>query len=368
MSRTTGSKTRPFPAHSLEQALVIIQGIVDKGAGQPMDRLLVAQAIGRTPSSSEYRRLLSSSVRYDLTTGTEKADYIAPNELGLRIAKPQDLEEKAKGLVEASLKPDLMGKVLRHFNKNKLPDTQFLKNTLEKTFKVDPSLSDELAGLLIENAKFCGILQNISGSSYIRIEDPTPPSEPGASEENSEPKPEGPVVDLNALQGSLSNEQLPSPDKPAEPDKPRKIFIAHGKNRKPVEALKKILEQFKIPYTVAVDEPHQGRPISKKVAQLMDDCSAGMFIFTKDERFLREDEEGNHEEVWRPSENLVYELGAASILWEQKIIILKENGVNFPSDFSDLGYITFEGDGIENKALDLLKELVALGLVKVQAA
>ncbi len=83
---------------------------------------------------------------------------------------------------------------------------------------------------------------------------------------------------------------------------------------------------------------------------------------------MREDKDGDCEEVWRPSENVVYELGAASILWERKIIILREEGVNFPSDFSDLGYITFKDGEIAHKGLDLMKELIVLGLVKVQAA
>jgi predicted nucleotide-binding protein len=46
---------------------------------------------------------------------------------------------------------------------------------------------------------------------------------------------------------------------------------------------------------------------------------------------------------------VVYELGAASKLWERRIIILREEGVNFPSDFKDLGYITFDGDDIATK-------------------
>ena len=54
--------------------------------------------------------------------------------------------------------------------------------------------------------------------------------------------------------------------------------------------------------------------------------------------------DGETEEVWRPSENAVYELGAASILYENRIVIFKEKGVTFPSDFSDLGYIEFEKD------------------------
>lgn len=38
----------------------------------------------------------------------------------------------------------------------------------------------------------------------------------------------------------------------------RKVFIAHGKNRAPLDQLKKMLDQFKVPYAVAVDEPHRG--------------------------------------------------------------------------------------------------------------
>jgi predicted nucleotide-binding protein len=101
----------------------------------------------------------------------------------------------------------------------------------------------------------------------------------------------------------------------AKSGEPKKVFIAHGKNRTPLEQLKKALDQFKVKYAVAVDEPNRGRPISKKVADLMEDeCSSGIFIFTADERFLRETGDGTTEEVWRPSENVVYELGAASIL------------------------------------------------------
>lgn len=162
--------------------------------------------------------------------------------------------------------------------------------------------------------------------------------------------------------------QPPPGPEASEAARPKRLFVAHGKNKKPLEGLKKILDGFGIGYKVAVDEPNAGRPISAKVAGLMDECSAGIFIFTRDEQFFREYKDGNREEVWRPSENVVYELGAASILWERRIIILREDGVNFPSDFSDLGYITFEEGGMANKALDLMKELVALGLVKVQAA
>lgn len=256
-----------------------------------------------------------------------------------------------------------MGNILRHFNKSKLPESGFLKNMIEKTYNVDRTQSEELAGLLIENARFSGILQDISGSQYIRIDDPVRRVIEASQQENTAAADVAPVVDFSAVL------EQQDPPQAAEPKRDTgKIFVAHGKKMKPVEGLKKVLDQFQIAYSVAVDEPHGGRPISAKVAQLMDQCSAGIFVFTKDERFLREGPNGEQEEVWRPSENVVYELGAASKMWQSRIIILREEGVSFPSDFKDLGYITFNGEDIAPKALDLLKELVQMGLVRVQAA
>lgn len=148
------------------------------------------------------------------------------------------------------------------------------------------------------------------------------------------------------------------------PPVPRQIFVAHGKNRQPVESLKKILDQFKVPYKIAVDEPHAGRPISKKVADLMHDCTSAIFVFTGDEESF--DAKGN--KTLKPSDNVVYELGAATVLYDGKVVIFREEGVEFASDFKDFGYITFESGKIEAKAMDLLKELVGFGLLKVTPA
>lgn len=141
----------------------------------------------------------------------------------------------------------------------------------------------------------------------------------------------------------------------------RGIFIAHGKNKKPLEQLKKILDQFHLPYKVAVDEPNLGRPISGKVREIMKACNCAILIFTADEQF--QDKTGNT--VWRPSENVVYELGATGYLYDRRIVILKEDKVTFPSNFSDLGYISFEAEQLEAKAMDVLKELIGFGIVRI---
>jgi predicted nucleotide-binding protein len=141
----------------------------------------------------------------------------------------------------------------------------------------------------------------------------------------------------------------------------RGIFIAHGKNKRPLEQLKGILQQFHIPFKVAIDEPNLGRPIGSKIREIMESCNCAILIFTADEEF--KDKDGNT--IWRPSENVVYELGASGYLYDNRIVIMKESEVHFPSNFQDIGYISFQKDDLESKTMDILKELIGFGIVKI---
>ena len=145
------------------------------------------------------------------------------------------------------------------------------------------------------------------------------------------------------------------------PKAPRAIFIAHGKKHGPLDKLQKILNSFQIPYKVVVDEPNLARPIPQKVREVMLECGSAILIFTCDEKFQRE----NGEVIWRPSENVVYELGASSYAYGDRVVIFKEKGIHFPTNFQSVGYIEFEEDAIEAKTADLLKELIGFGLVRI---
>lgn len=104
-----------------------------------------------------------------------------------------------------------------------------------------------------------------------------------------------------------------------------------------------------------------GRPIPQKVADVMHECGAAILLFTPDEE-LR-DLDGNP--VWRPSENVGHELGAASILYDNRIVIFKEQAVTLPTNYSSIGYIEFEKNDLKAKAIELFRELIAFGLVKI---
>ena len=125
--------------------------------------------------------------------------------------------------------------------------------------------------------------------------------------------------------------------------------------------MKTILTQFKVPFEVAVDEPHKGRAISDKVIELMKQCTSGIFIFTGDEETT--DSDGN--KVLRPSDNVVFELGAGIMEYGDKIVIFREKGVDFGSDFTSYGHITFEKNKLDAVGLDLMKELISQGFLQV---
>lgn len=346
---------RPFPRYSIEEALVLATAISEKNAGKPMNRLLLADAIGRKPSSIQFRDLLSSSNKYGLTKGNEKSDLIELDENGRKIVQPTSLSEEQKGKLDAAMTPPLFSKIYSHFNGAKFPSGKFFHNTLNVTFGVPQEYTGEVEALLGSNGTLAGIIRDISGSPFVSI------SGFGDSftEQNDTAESEG-TTDEGLSQQDHSQQLGHQDTSTQDPIRVKPIFIAHGKNHKPLEQLKGILDQFKIAYLVAEDEPHAGRPISTKVKDTMSQCGSAIFIFSRDG--------GPSDEIVTPNLNVTFELGAASVLYGDKIIMFKEDNLELPSDFSDLGYISFEKDHLNAKTMELFKELIDMGFVKITAA
>lgn len=354
---------RPYPGTPLIEALKIPQGIRDQNAGRPMNRLLLANALKLSPTSSGFRELISASYKFGFTKGNYSSETIDLTELGEQLTKPRSETEKLDAMRKGFRRINLFERLLTHFNMNKLPTSGFLKNTLEREpFSVRPEWSAEIADLFIASGKAVGFIRDISGSPCVLIEAGPPTAE--VSEAISEVAEE----QVSPSEATEKKEPvLPAEQKPATPSETLRtpaalqFFIGHGKDKEALEQLKVILNQLGIPYVVAQEEPNAGRPISKKVKDLMDSCSGGIFVFSADEEF----KDLNGTSIFRPRENVVYELGAASYKYDQRIVIFKEKGVAFPSDFRDLGYIEYEKGQLAGKTMDLLKELIALKAVRI---
>ena len=336
-----------FPRNTLKKALEVAKAIEQDNAGDPYDPLLLAtKSLYTTHKSSSFEILLVSSERYGLTKGNSRAKSVELTPLGSAIVAPTDESQTVANLRRALLTPKIFEQVCNKYENKNIPREDIVKNILVKEFNVPRTDADTCYDVIMQNISDYDLMLKSGENQILYLGN----LGKATSIEQIPTQPE--------LQPSAEDTQKPSEQ--IEKQIPKQIFVAHGKNKKPLEQLEKILDEYGLPYKVAIDEAHKGRPIGVKVAELMKSCTSGIFIFTGDE----ETQDSKGDSVLRPSDNVVYELGAASVLYGDKIVIFREEAVSFGSDFSELGYITFERDKLDAKGLDLLKELKALEFLK----
>lgn len=355
------SKRRNFPKHSLEDALPVAQKIQDEMGGKPMNRLLLAEALGLSPSSSNFREILSSSYKYGLTEGTEKAEQISLTQIG-ESSSGKDATKRLMALRSATLRSPVFGQFFKDYANKKLPSSEMLPKVLHANYAVPSELTSECANLIDANGRLVGIIREISGSAHILLDANTLES---ANEQNESGESGydhgGTSPELNSEKATPLETAQEAKENSQDKRQHKPIFVAHGKNKAPLQQLQALLTSFQIPHKVAIDEANLGRPISQKVKDTLQECGSAILIFTRDEQFT--DKNGN--EIWRPSENVIYELGATSYLYGDRIVIFKEKGIHFPTNFQNIGYIEFESNDIQARTADLLKELIGFGLVRV---
>lgn len=343
------------PNNSLEDALRVPRALIDKYGGEAVTPLQVASALNMAPTSGTFKNLCGSSIAYGLTSGGYNAKEITIEPLAKRILAPLDEGDDLAARREAALKPRILGEFIRKYENSPLPRHDIALNVLAD-MGVPRERAESVYTLILDTAQSVGLIREIKNKQYIdlsgvrvaaKIEETT-------SDDGSTDQPPPPPLGAGESSAAASLKVLG-----------QGIFIAHGKNKKPLEQLKRILDQFRIPYKVAIDEPNLGRPIGAKVKEIMESCNCAILIFTADEEFQDKFQDKNGNPLWHPSENVVYELGASGFLYGSRIVILKEDIVEFPTNFRDLGHISFARDQLEAKSMDLLRELIGFGIVKV---
>ena len=352
-TRGRKSGTVECPLFTLEKALTISQTIWDNHAGNPITLLDLASELKYSPTSSSFSNLIISSKRYGLTAGSFSADKtktVSMTDLGKSIIAPTSNDDIFQLKMKALLQTNVYEKIFNNLKGRVIPPKNIFENDLTRIHNIPDKNKKECCSIILKNIEELQLSKDVNGKKYLNLVSVKSNPSDNANESSEDVQEmDDPTDKLSSLENKQTHKQ---------------IFVAHGKNRKPLEQLKPILDQFNIPYKVAIDESNQGRPISQKVSDLMRECSSAIFLFTKDE----ETKDNDENIIYRPSDNVVFELGAASVLYGNKIVIFKQNGVSFGSDFKDLGYISFEDDQINAKTTDLMKELVDLGLLKISPA
>ncbi|MDW5593916.1 TIR domain-containing protein [Conexibacter stalactiti] len=356
------------PSHTLNEAIRVAQALRDEYALQPASPIQIAQALGIKPTSGGFRSITGAAVAYGLTTGAYNSGSIALTDLGVRAIAPTEEGDDLAALQEAFLRPRVLREFVTKYRGNKFPRPDIANNVLI-SMGVPPEAASRVQELLRAEARELGLVTEIKGDLFFNSEPATgvhlkadfnaPPTGRDAEDELDVDEPEN---SDEAVFGEPRDGRRSPDSGSALSERPNSIFLGHGKNRKPLEQLIRVLDEWGIPHKEAIYEANAGRPIPHKVAETMRECGAAVLIFTADEEFR--DVDGKPQ--WRPSENVIHELGAAGVLYDNRIIVFKEEGLTLASNFSSIGYISFEKDKLEAKVFDLLRELRAFDIISIR--
>jgi hypothetical protein len=183
---------RPFPPTPFEEALELPSAIQRLASGQRVRRLRLFELLERSPDSSTSRALITSSARYNLTTGSYGAEWLELTPQG-RQATSENVPEREKIRARYSLAIDQFApfkKLHEQFVNNRLPAKSVMADVLREDGLGEEDVS-ECVDIFLLNAKFIGILQNLSGAErlvpldYVLDYAPAgvqavPPTQPGA--------------------------------------------------------------------------------------------------------------------------------------------------------------------------------------------
>jgi predicted nucleotide-binding protein len=178
-----------------------------------------------------------------------------------------------------------------------------------------------------------------------------------ASHEESE----SPLADDSPLDSldapSPDNSQAHTP-KMGVATESKRLFITHGKNFKILDQVKQIVLFGKFEPVIAIEHETPAKPVPQKVMDDMRTCDAAV-IHVSIDRVLY-DEHGT--EVPTINDNVLIEIGAAMALYDDRFVLLVEEGLTLPSNLQGLYECRYQGSELTMEAtMKLLKAFNEFG-------
>jgi hypothetical protein len=159
---------RPYPARTLEEALVIPQAIREKNNGNPWATDDVAQAsLGVSKTNNKFFYAAAAARDYGLTVGTRDTEKIELGTLGRAIVFAPDEVTKRQKMVDAFFSIDIFKRVYDHYGSANLPEPEFLGNVLQGDFGLPKEFHEDFSKIFLANCKFLGISDGVG--SEVRL-------------------------------------------------------------------------------------------------------------------------------------------------------------------------------------------------------
>lgn len=157
-------RTPLFPASTFEDALELPTAIF-KAAGQSVRRITLLDELGKSPSSSATRQLITNSSKYGLTLGSHAAETLSLTPTGLRaVDDGESAAARTRARFELAIEHvDVFKRLYEQNLDNRIPATAVLMDQARELGIPEADLTECVETFTV-NAKFVGVLRSISGA------------------------------------------------------------------------------------------------------------------------------------------------------------------------------------------------------------
>ena len=340
--------TRPYPSFTLQDSVSVAKAIYEVNAGLPFDRELLAGALGTTPKSSAFTMRLNASAAYGLTEGGYNDPDIRLTDLGETVVAADSEGARISGLAEAAMTPETFGGFYELLDGRKLPQSEYLHSILQRELGVRSDLAEECLGILQDNGEFAGIISEVDGEYLVRLPEPDISVQPVVA-------PGRVATELPTPYQTGRQPDAPAHREPVR-DAKKRIFIGQIGDSDAAKYVASMLEELGISTaSPQIPEGDVDLLVPQNVSQAMRESSAAVLVFRSGDN------------AWSSRDKMIGMLGAASVLFDDRVVLLHESGEQLNIGLNELNHIEFDGERPGESGLKLLIALHKSGVINISA-
>jgi hypothetical protein len=132
------------------------------------------------------------------------------------------------------------------------------------------------------------------------------------------------------------------------------VFISHGKETPALRKVERFIRALGLQPVIVILGASEGLSVDDLVEKRMSESDCALILATVDDQV---------EGLKQPRLNVIHEIGMAQEKFGNKVIYLKENGCEFPSNVRPKVWENFSQDNMEVAFEKISKELRAFGLI-----
>ena len=157
-----------FPAYGFTTALDIARRVEESGGGSLSEETLAVN-LGLSVKSSGFRLKSLAARQFQLLV--KQGDTLSTTPVAKAILKPTSGEDAQRGYRQSFLAIPLFQAVSERYQGQRLPDSQTLRNVLEREFHVEHSRVQQAERMLLDSARDTYLLKHQGDGTYLAVSD-----------------------------------------------------------------------------------------------------------------------------------------------------------------------------------------------------